>query len=111
MSRYIASLMKRACKSRDVEGGDPLLASTLPAKSDDQFVCMLSGLLCSGITEWDLMTVPFCHKFPPKSWGVSGVGGHKLPPCPTVVALDEEKALANFGEAAASEKFMVIGER
>ena len=91
-------------------GGDTLLPN-MPADwgSADQFVLILSGLLCSPMTECGLMTVLFCH-WRLGSCGVNGVGGAKLP-LPCIVALDDENALANFGDAAASAKFDTIGER
>ena len=39
------------------------------------------------------------------------MGGARLPLLPTVVVLDDEKVLANFGDAAASEKLETIGDR
>jgi len=45
------------------------------------------------------------------SLGVSGVGGARLPACETVAVLEDEKALENFGDEAASAKVKLIGER
>lgn len=39
------------------------------------------------------------------------MGGARLPPCPPVVLLDMENVRANLGDAAASAKVRVMGER
>ena len=38
------------------------------------------------------------------------MGGARLPLFPTVVALEEEMVLVNFGDAAASEKLDTMGD-
>ena len=77
-----------------------------------QFTLRLSGLLWSGMAAWLRNTVLLCqYGKRAVSFGVCGVGGARLPPCPSVVELVAEKVLANLGDDAASAKVSVMGER